>query len=94
MLIGQEQGCHLVREKRKIFKVREKSGKSQGKSQFLSKSGNFLEFRVKSQGILWNSGNSRDFERKAFEMPCVQIPVKNVKRLNMKRRILMVYRRN
>ena len=43
------QGCHgqgKVREKQKFFKVREKSGnfaKSQGKSQFLSKS-------VKSQG--------------------------------------------
>ena len=46
------QGCHgqeKVREKRKFFKVREKSGnfaKSQGKSQFLSKS-------VKSQGIFF-----------------------------------------
>ena len=47
------QGCHgqgKVREKQKFFKVREKSGnfaKSQGKSQFLSKS-------VKSQGILFS----------------------------------------
>ena len=47
------QGCHgqgKVREKQKFFKVREKSGnfaKSQGKSQFLSKS-------VKSQGILYS----------------------------------------
>ena len=46
------QGCHgqgKVREKQKFFKVREKSGnfaKSQGKSQFLSKS-------VKSQGIFF-----------------------------------------
>ena len=48
-----QQGCHgqgKVREKQKFFKVREKSGnfaKSQGKSQFLSKS-------VKSQGILFS----------------------------------------
>ena len=50
---GNDQGCHgqgKVREKQKFFKVREKSGnfaKSQGKSQFLSKS-------VKSQGILFS----------------------------------------
>ena len=49
----QLQGCHgqgKVREKQKFFKVREKSGnvgKSQGKSQFLSKS-------VKSQGIFFS----------------------------------------
>ena len=47
------QGCHgqgKVREKRKFFKVREKSGnflKGQGKSLILSKS-------VKSQGILFS----------------------------------------
>ena len=50
---NMSQGCHgqgKVREKQKFFKVREKSGnfaKSQGKSQFLSKS-------VKSQGILFS----------------------------------------
>ena len=49
----QERGCHnqgKVRENRKFFKVREKSGnflKSQGKSLLLSKS-------VKSQGILFS----------------------------------------
>ena len=49
----QERGCHSqgkVRENRKFFKVREKSGnflKSQGKSLLLSKS-------VKSQGILFS----------------------------------------
>ena len=49
----QERGCHSqgkVRENRKFFKVREKSGnflKSQGKSVLLSKS-------VKSQGILFS----------------------------------------
>ena len=47
------QGCHgqgKVRENQNFFKVREKSGnfaKSQGKSQFFSKS-------VKSQGILFS----------------------------------------
>ena len=54
------------------------------------KSGDFLEFR-ECTGF---SGNSRDFERKAFQMPSVQNPVKNVKILNMKIRISMVYRRN
>ena len=38
------------------------------------KSRNFLEFRE----FTGFSENSRDFERKAFEMPCVQNPVKNV----------------
>ena len=85
-------------------KVREfckKSGKISVLVKVSEKSGNFLEFRVKSQGIFLNSGNLRyflgiqgDFERKAFQMPCVQNSVKNVKRLNMKIRISMVYRRN
>ena len=57
-----KQGCHgqgKVREKQKFFKVREKSGnfaKSQGKSQFLSKS-------VKSQGILSNALRSKSREK-------------------------------
>ena len=52
-LSNKNQGCHCqgkVRKKRKVFKVREKSGnllKSQGKSLILSKS-------VKSQGILFS----------------------------------------
>ena len=59
---SSEQGCHgqgKVREKQKFFKVREKSGnfaKSQGKSQFLSKS-------VKSQGILSNALRSKSREK-------------------------------
>ena len=46
-------------------KVREfwkKSGKISVLVKVSEKSGNFLEFRVKSQGIFWNSGNSQDFQ--------------------------------
>ena len=68
MLFFRVQGCHgqgKVREKQKFFKVREKSGnfaKSQGKSQFLSKS-------VKSQGIFWvlMSGNPVEHEEKNID---------------------------
>ena len=65
------RGCHPVREKQKIFsqgKVREfykKSGKISVLVKVSEKSVNCLQFRVKSQGIFWNSGNSgnsRDFQ--------------------------------
>ena len=58
----KSQGCHPVREKQKIFKVREfckKSGKISVLVKVSEKSGIFLEFRVKSQGIFSKSREKR-----------------------------------
>ena len=102
-------GQGKVRENQKFFKVREKSGnfaKGQGKSQFLSKSvksqgilfSGFVKFMKtfsfgKKEVVVDQvmRSNGRFFGQ---SMPWVQNPVKNGKRLKMKRTILMVCRRN